>query len=116
MTSAQKHFDYFESLERTIKIALAVYVFFLLAGCLLLAAAGVPELADLLLSDLVKTVVAATIFLALYEQRDGLLDAVSSGTLDGGHGVLVYHYGKQNALALWGSGPGWSMDANMLLA
>jgi len=31
----------------------------------------------------------------------GLLDAVSKGTLDGGHGVLVYHYGKQNALALW---------------
>ena len=25
----------------------------------------------------------------------GLLDAVSKGTLDGGHGVLVYHYGKQ---------------------
>jgi len=46
----------------------------------------------------------------------GLLDAVSSGTLDGGHGVLVYHYGKQNALALWGSGPGFGMDANMLLA
>ena len=46
----------------------------------------------------------------------GLLDAVSSGTLDAGHGVMVYHYGKQNALALWGSGPGFSMDANMLLA
>ncbi|HYI88927.1 MAG TPA: TRAP transporter substrate-binding protein [Beijerinckiaceae bacterium] len=46
----------------------------------------------------------------------GLLDAVSSGTLDGGHGVCVYHYGKQQALALWGSGPGWAMDANMLLA
>jgi len=46
----------------------------------------------------------------------GLLDAVSSGTLDGGHGVLVYHYGKQNALALWGSGPAFGMDANMLLA
>src|SRR5918994_3440855 len=46
----------------------------------------------------------------------GLLDAVSSGTLDGGHGVLVYHYGKQTALALWGSGPGFAMDANMLLA
>ena len=46
----------------------------------------------------------------------GLLDAVSKGTLDGGHGVLVYHYGKQNALALWGSGPGYAMDANMLLA
>src|SRR3979409_819339 len=29
-----------------------------------------------------------------------LLDAVSKGTLDGGHGVLVYHYGKQTALAL----------------
>ena len=46
----------------------------------------------------------------------GLLDAVSQGTLDGGHGVLAYHYGKQNALALWGSGPGFAMDANMLLS
>ncbi|HEX8416832.1 MAG TPA: TRAP transporter substrate-binding protein [Methylobacterium sp.] len=46
----------------------------------------------------------------------GLLDAVSKGTLDGGHGVMVYHYGKQTALALWGSGPGFSMDANMLMA
>ena len=46
----------------------------------------------------------------------GLLDAVSKGTLDGGHGVLAYHYGKQNALALWGSGPGYGMDANMLLS
>jgi len=45
-----------------------------------------------------------------------LLEAVSKGTLDGGHGVLVYHYGKQNALALWGSGPAFGMDANMLLA
>jgi TRAP-type mannitol/chloroaromatic compound transport system substrate-binding protein len=45
-----------------------------------------------------------------------LLDAVSKGVLDGGHGVLVYHYGKQTALALWGSGPGFGMDANMLLA
>jgi len=46
----------------------------------------------------------------------GLLDAVTKGTLDGGHGVLVYHYGKQNALALWGSGPAFGMDANQLLA
>eukprot|EP01036_Dinobryon_divergens_P005162 gene5162-6842_t len=46
----------------------------------------------------------------------GLLEAVSKGTLDGGHGVLVYHYGKQAALALWGSGPAYAMDANMLLA
>jgi TRAP-type mannitol/chloroaromatic compound transport system substrate-binding protein len=46
----------------------------------------------------------------------GLLEAVSKGTLDGGHGVLVYHYGKQNALALWGSGPAYGMDANELLS
>ena len=46
----------------------------------------------------------------------GLLEAVSKGTLDGGHGVLVYHYGKQNALALWGSGPAFGMDAQQLLA
>ena len=45
-----------------------------------------------------------------------LLDAVSKGTLDGGHGVLVYHYGKSNALALWGSSPAFGMDANTLLA
>jgi TRAP-type mannitol/chloroaromatic compound transport system substrate-binding protein len=45
-----------------------------------------------------------------------LLEAVTKGTLDGGHGVLVYHYGKQNALALWGSGPAFGMDANQLLA
>jgi TRAP-type mannitol/chloroaromatic compound transport system substrate-binding protein len=45
-----------------------------------------------------------------------LLDAVSRGLLDGGHGVLVYHYGKSTALALWGSGPGYAMDANMMLA
>ena len=45
-----------------------------------------------------------------------LLDAVSKGVLDGGHGVLAYHYGKQTALALWGSGPAYAMDANMMLA
>jgi TRAP-type mannitol/chloroaromatic compound transport system substrate-binding protein len=45
-----------------------------------------------------------------------LLDAVSKGTLDGGHGVVAYWYGKNNALALWGSGPAFGMDANMLLA
>ena len=46
----------------------------------------------------------------------GLLDAVSEGTLDGGHGVIVYHYGKQQALALWGSGPALGMDASMVLS
>jgi TRAP-type mannitol/chloroaromatic compound transport system substrate-binding protein len=45
-----------------------------------------------------------------------LVDAVSKGTLDGGHGVLVYWYGKNAALALWGSGPAFGMDSNMLLA
>ena len=33
-----------------------------------------------------------------------LLEAVNKGTLDGGHGVVAYHYGKNSALALWGSG------------
>jgi len=45
-----------------------------------------------------------------------LLTAVAKGTLDGGHGVLGYNYGKQNALALWNSGPAFGMDANMLLS
>jgi len=45
-----------------------------------------------------------------------LLDAVNKGTLDGGHGVLAYHYGKSNALALWGSGPAYGMDPNMVLS
>ena len=43
-----------------------------------------------------------------------LLDAVAKGTLDGGHGVVAYHYGKNSALALWGSGPGYGMDPNMV--
>ena len=46
----------------------------------------------------------------------GLFEAISKGTLDGGHGILGYHYGKQNALALWNSGPMFGMDAHMLLA
>lgn len=45
-----------------------------------------------------------------------LLEAVSKGTLDGGHGVVAYHYGKNSALALWGSGPAYGMDPNMVLA
>src|SRR3989304_1388562 len=46
----------------------------------------------------------------------GLIDAVSKGALDGGRGVIVYHYGKNTALALWGSSPAFGMDANMLLS
>ena len=45
-----------------------------------------------------------------------LIDAVNKGTLDGGHGVLAYWYGKNSAMALWGSGPAYGMDANMLLS
>jgi TRAP-type mannitol/chloroaromatic compound transport system substrate-binding protein len=41
----------------------------------------------------------------------GLLDAVSKGTLDGGHGVVAYWYGKNSRLALWNSGPAFGMDA-----
>jgi len=46
----------------------------------------------------------------------GLMDAINSGTLDGGHGVMGYNYGKETAIALWTSGPTFGMDANMLLA
>src|SRR5438552_16060059 len=42
----------------------------------------------------------------------GLLDAVTKGTLAGRHGVPASHYGKHNALALWGSGRASGMDAN----
>jgi TRAP-type mannitol/chloroaromatic compound transport system substrate-binding protein len=45
-----------------------------------------------------------------------LLDAVSKGTLDGGHGVNAYWYGKNSAVVLWGSGPAFGMDPNMVLA
>ena len=46
----------------------------------------------------------------------GLLDAVSKGALDGGHGQLSHHYEKNHAFALWGCGPAFGMDANLLLA
>ena len=45
-----------------------------------------------------------------------LLEAVAKGNLDGGHGVVAYHYGKNSALALWGSGPAFGMDPNMVLS
>jgi TRAP-type mannitol/chloroaromatic compound transport system substrate-binding protein len=45
-----------------------------------------------------------------------LIDAVAKGTLDGGHGVTAYWYGKNSAMALWGSGAPFGMDPNMLLA
>ncbi|CAN5166555.1 TRAP transporter substrate-binding protein [soil metagenome] len=67
---------------------------------------------DMTGGDLKIEVLPAGAFVPAFQ----LLEAVSKGTLDGGHGVLAYHYGKSNALALWGSGPAYAMDANMLLA
>ena len=46
----------------------------------------------------------------------GLLDAVSKGLVDGGHGSLGHHYRRHPAFALWGSGPAFGMEANVLLA
>jgi TRAP-type mannitol/chloroaromatic compound transport system substrate-binding protein len=46
----------------------------------------------------------------------GLLDAVGKGALDGGHGLLHYHYSRHPAFALWAAGPAFGMDANLLLA
>jgi TRAP-type mannitol/chloroaromatic compound transport system substrate-binding protein len=44
-----------------------------------------------------------------------LIDAVNKGVLDGGHGVAAYWYGKNSAYSLFGTGPSFGMDANMLL-
>jgi len=44
-----------------------------------------------------------------------LLDAVSAGTLDGGHGVAAYWFGKNKAFSLFGTSPPWFGDANQLL-
>lgn len=44
-----------------------------------------------------------------------LIDAVHKGTLDGGHGVAAYWYGKNTAYSLFGTGPSFGMDAQMLL-
>lgn len=44
-----------------------------------------------------------------------LLDAVHQGTLDGGHGVPAYWFGKRKAFSLFGTGPSFGMDAEMLL-
>ncbi len=46
----------------------------------------------------------------------GLLSAVHKGQLDGGHGVSTYWYETHSALGLFGSGPGFGMDANTFLA
>jgi TRAP-type mannitol/chloroaromatic compound transport system substrate-binding protein len=44
-----------------------------------------------------------------------LLDAVHAGTLDGGHGVSAYWFGKNKAFSLFGTTPPWFNDANHLI-
>lgn len=42
-------------------------------------------------------------------------DAVLSGTLDGGHGVTAYWYGKHKSFSLFGTPPAWGWRANQML-
>jgi TRAP-type mannitol/chloroaromatic compound transport system substrate-binding protein len=42
-------------------------------------------------------------------------DAVLSGTLDGGHGVTAYWYGKHKAYSLFGTPPAWGWRANQMI-
>ena len=44
-----------------------------------------------------------------------VVDAVSSGTLDGAHAVPGFWFGKNSAFGLFGAGPNFGMDANQLL-
>ncbi|MGA0533998.1 TRAP transporter substrate-binding protein [Hansschlegelia sp. KR7-227] len=45
-----------------------------------------------------------------------LIDAVSTGVLDGGHGVAAYWYGKNKAFSLFGTAPPFGWNANQLLS
>lgn len=42
-------------------------------------------------------------------------DAVLSGTLDAGHGVTAYWYGKHQAYSLFGTPPAWGWRANQMI-
>jgi TRAP-type mannitol/chloroaromatic compound transport system substrate-binding protein len=44
-----------------------------------------------------------------------LIDAIHTGTLDGGHGVAAYWFGKNVATSLFGTGPAFGFDAEVLL-
>ena len=44
-----------------------------------------------------------------------LLDAVHTGTLDGGHGVAAYWFGRNRAFSLFGTTPPWFNEANHFL-
>ena len=45
-----------------------------------------------------------------------IIDATHQGLLDGGIGVPAYWFGKNKALSLWGTGPSFGMDADMMIA
>lgn len=45
----------------------------------------------------------------------GVLDAVNTGVLDGGHGVSAYWYGKNKAFSLFGTAPPFGWRANQYL-
>ena len=45
-----------------------------------------------------------------------VVEAVSKGLIDGGHGLPAYWYGKNTAFGLYGAGPDFGMDAVQLLA
>ena len=45
-----------------------------------------------------------------------LIEAVSRGTLDGGHGVPAYWFGRNRASSLFGTGPSFGLDAQGVLA
>ena len=44
-----------------------------------------------------------------------LIEAVSRGTLDGGHGVGAYWFGRNRAASLFGTGPSFGLDAEGML-
>lgn len=44
-----------------------------------------------------------------------ILEAVSSGTLDGGHSIPAFWFGRNTAFGLYGAGPNFGMDATQLL-
>jgi TRAP-type mannitol/chloroaromatic compound transport system substrate-binding protein len=45
-----------------------------------------------------------------------LIEAVSRGTLDGGHGVPAYWFGRDRTASLFGTGPSFGLDAEGMLA
>jgi len=44
-----------------------------------------------------------------------VVEATSKGTLDGGHGLAAFWFGKNTAFGLYGAGPDFGMDGNQLL-